>query len=154
VEFIETPTFTRLIGRLMDDDEYAKLQLALARRPDWVMKKELFEELKQSLSEANLIKRGQLKPGHVFHVKPESNIVRVRGKLGLSQSKFAAILGISADTLQNWEQGRRTPTGPAKVLLKIAARHPEVLLEVAYPGEADGSQRQPPRRSHVKRVKL
>ena len=95
------------------------------------MKKELIEELKQSLREANLIKRGQLKRGRVFHMRPESNIVRMRGKLGLSQSKFAAILGISADTLQNWEQGRRTPTGPAKVLLKIAARHPEVLLEVA-----------------------
>jgi putative transcriptional regulator len=95
------------------------------------MKKELFEELKQSLHEANLIKRGQLRPGRVFRVNPESNIVRVRSKLGLSQSKFAAILGISVDTLQNWEQGRRTPTGPAKVLLKIAARHPEVLLEVA-----------------------
>ena len=95
------------------------------------MKKELMEELKQSLREANLIKRGQLKPGRVFHVNPESNIVRVRGKLGLSQSKFAAILGISTDTLQNWEQGRRTPTGPAKVLLRIAARHPEILLEIA-----------------------
>jgi putative transcriptional regulator len=95
------------------------------------MKRELLEELKQSLREANLIKCGQLRPGRVFHVKPESNIVRVRGKLGLSQSKFAAILGISADTLQNWEQGRRTPTGPAKVLLRIAARHPEDLLEVA-----------------------
>ena len=95
------------------------------------MKKELFEELKQSLREANLIKQGRLKPGRVFHVNPEFNIVRVRGKLGLSQLKFAAILGISADTLQNWEQGRRTPTGPAKVLLKIAAKHPEVLLEVA-----------------------
>ena len=95
------------------------------------MKKELFEELRQSLREANMIKRGQLKPGRVFHVNPESNIVRVRGKLGLSQSKFAAILGISADTLQNWEQGRRTPTGPAKVLLRIAAKHPEILLEVA-----------------------
>jgi putative transcriptional regulator len=95
------------------------------------MKKELFEELKQSLREATLIRRGQLKPGRVFRVKPESNIVRVRGRLGLSQTKFAAILGISADTLQNWEQGRRSPTGPAKVLLRIAARHPEVLLEVA-----------------------
>jgi putative transcriptional regulator len=95
------------------------------------MKKELLEELKQSLREANQIKRGQLKPGRVFHVNPESSIVRVRGMLGLSQSKFAAILGISADTLQNWEQGRRTPTGPARVLLKIAAKHPEVLLEVA-----------------------
>ena len=87
--------------------------------------------MRRSLREANLIKRGQLKPGRVFHVNPESNIVRVRGRLGLSQSKFAAILGISADTLQNWEQGRRTPNGPAKVLLRIAARHPEVLLEVA-----------------------
>jgi putative transcriptional regulator len=131
------------------------------------MKRELFEELRQSLREANLIKRGQLKPARVFHVNPESDIVRVRGKLGLSQSKFAAILGISADqkcpakeldkcksdqcswdqrplldsmlnrtllsadTLQNWEQGRRSPTGPARVLLRIAARHPEVLLEVA-----------------------
>ena len=95
------------------------------------MKKEVFEELKRSLREANLIKRGQLKPGRVFRIKPEANILRVRSRLGLSQSKFAAVLGISADTLQNWEQGRRTPTGPAKVLLKIAARHPEVLLEVA-----------------------
>ena len=95
------------------------------------MKKELFEELKQSLREAILIKRGKLKPSRVFQVDPKLNIVRVRGELGLSQSKFASLLGISQDTLQNWEQGRRAPTGPAKVLLKIAARHPEVLLEVA-----------------------
>ena len=54
------------------------------------VKKELFEELKRSLREANRIKRGQLKPGRVFHVNPESTIVRVRGKLGLSQPKFAA----------------------------------------------------------------
>jgi putative transcriptional regulator len=95
------------------------------------MKAELFEELKQSLHEANLIKRGQLKPGRVFNLKRESNVVRVRGRLGLSQSKFASLLGISQDTLQNWEQGRREPTGPARVLLKIAAKHPRVLLEVA-----------------------
>ena len=72
----------------------------------------------------------------MFHVHRESSITRVRGKFGLSQSKFAAILGISADTLQNWGQGRRTPTGPAKVLLKIAARHPEVLLEDVSVGDA------------------
>jgi putative transcriptional regulator len=95
------------------------------------MNKELFEELKQSLREANQIKRGQLKPGRVFRVDAESAVVRVRGKLGLSQSKFASLLGISLDTLQNWEQGRREPTGPAKVLLKIASKHPRVLLEVA-----------------------
>jgi putative transcriptional regulator len=95
------------------------------------MNKELFEQLKQSLREAEQIKRGVLKPSRVFKIDPKNDIVKVRGKLGLSQSKFAAVLGISADTLQNWEQGRRTPAGPAKVLLKIAAKHPEVLLEVA-----------------------
>jgi hypothetical protein len=55
------------------------------------MKKDVFEDLRQSLREASLIKRGQLKPGHVFNVNPESDIVRVRSKLGLSQSKSAAI---------------------------------------------------------------
>ena len=95
------------------------------------MKKELFEELKQSLREAGEIKRGAMKPSRVFRTDPQNDIVKVRGKLGLSQSKFATVLGISADTLQNWEQGRRQPTGPAKVLLRIAAKHPRVLLEVA-----------------------
>ena len=51
--------------------------------------------------------------------------------LGLSQHKFALLLGISENTLQNWEQGRRHPVGPAKVLLKVAARHPQAILEVA-----------------------
>ena len=95
------------------------------------MKKELFEELKQSLREAVQIKRGIIKPSRVFKVDTKNDIVKVRARLGLSQSKFANILGISAGTLQNWEQGRRTPAGSAKVLLKIAAKHPEVLLEMA-----------------------
>ncbi len=95
------------------------------------MKKKLFEQLKQSLREAEQIKRGAMKPSRVFNIDPQNDIVKVRTKLGLSQSKFAAVLGISADTLQNWEQGRRSPTGPAKVLLKVVTKHPEVLLEVA-----------------------
>jgi putative transcriptional regulator len=95
------------------------------------MKKELFEELTRSLREAGEIKRGTLRPSRVFHIDPKNDLVRVRGKLGLSQSQFASLLGISADTLQNWEQGRREPTGPAKVLLKIALKHPRLLLEVA-----------------------
>ncbi|HZR20949.1 MAG TPA: NadS family protein [Verrucomicrobiae bacterium] len=95
------------------------------------MKKELFEELLASVKQAKAIEKGTLKAARVVRVNAKADIVRVRGKLGLSQSKFAAILGISADTLQNWEQGRRSPTGPAKVLLKIAAKHPEILLEVA-----------------------
>ena len=95
------------------------------------MRKELFEELLESVKQAKAIEKGQLKPARTFKIDPKNDIVKVRGKLGLSQSKFAVILGISTDTLQNWEQGRREPTGPAKILLKIAAKHPEVLLEVA-----------------------
>jgi putative transcriptional regulator len=52
-------------------------------------------------------------------------------KSGLSQAQFAAALGVSKRTLEQWEQGRRAPSGAAKQLLKIAERHPEVLLEVA-----------------------
>jgi len=95
------------------------------------MRKELFEELLESVKQAKAIERGEMKPGRVFHVDSKNAVVKTRGKLGLSQSKFASLLGISEDTLQNWEQGRREPTGPAKVLLKIASKHPRVLLEVA-----------------------
>ena len=52
-------------------------------------------------------------------------------KLHLSQSKFAALLGISVKTLHNWEQGRRKPTGAARILLRIAALHPQAVLEAA-----------------------
>jgi len=95
------------------------------------MKKELFEELLESVKQAKAIEKGDLKPARTLKFDPKNDIVKVRGKLGLSQSRFAAVLGISADTLQNWEQGRRSPTGPARVLLKIARKHPKVLLEVA-----------------------
>jgi putative transcriptional regulator len=61
----------------------------------------------------------------------KSYVVRVRIKSGLSQAKFAVALGVSKRTLEQWEQGRRKPSGAAKQLLKIAERHPEVLLEVA-----------------------
>ena len=95
------------------------------------MKKELFDELLQSVKEAAAIERGRAKPSRTFEVKTGNDVVRVRTRLGLSQVKFARLIGISEDTLQNWEQGRRSPVGPAKVLLKVAARHPEALLEVA-----------------------
>ncbi len=63
-------------------------------------------------------------------VQPKSQVVRVRLKSGLSQAQFAAVLGVSKRTLEQWEQGRREPTGAAKTLLRIAERHPEVLLEI------------------------
>jgi DNA-binding transcriptional regulator YiaG len=55
----------------------------------------------------------------------------VRNSLGLSQNAFARLLGVSVDTLQNWEQGRRKPAGAARVLLRIASKYPEVILEAA-----------------------
>lgn len=64
-------------------------------------------------------------------IRPASNVFRVRLKSGLSQAQFAAALGVSKRTLEQWEQGRREPSGAAQTLLKIADRHPEVLLEVA-----------------------
>ena len=95
------------------------------------MKKELFEELVQSVHEAVAIERGTLLPSRKFTIRKGKDIAAVRNQLGLSQLKFATLLGISENTLQNWEQGRRKPTGPARVLLRIAAIHPEALLESA-----------------------
>jgi putative transcriptional regulator len=95
------------------------------------MKKELFNELLESVNQAVAIERGHAKPSRSFEVKTANDVLRVRAKLGISQTRFARLLGISANTLQNWEQGRRKPTGPAKVLLKIAARHPKAVLDAA-----------------------
>ena len=64
-------------------------------------------------------------------VMPKSHVARVRIKSGLSQADFASVLGVSKRTLEQWEQGRREPSGAAKTLLRIAERHPEVLVEVA-----------------------
>ena len=95
------------------------------------MRKELFDELLQSVKQAAAIERGDVKPSRVFVVNKENEVARVRSGLGLSQSKFATLLGISVNTLKNWEQGRRQPTGAAKVLIKVAARYPKAILEVA-----------------------
>jgi putative transcriptional regulator len=93
------------------------------------MKKELFDELLESVKEAAAIERGIRAPSREFEVKSGNDVSRVRNRLHLSQTKFARLMGISEDTLQNWEQGRRKPSGPAKVLLRVAAQHPEALLE-------------------------
>jgi putative transcriptional regulator len=64
-------------------------------------------------------------------VQPSSPIVRARLKSGLTQAQFAALLGVSKRTLEQWEQGRRAPSGAAKTLIRVAELHPEVLREIA-----------------------
>jgi len=58
-------------------------------------------------------------------------VKKIRDQYGLSQDKFAILMGISTATLRNWEQGRRKPEGPARVLLQVAAKHPDALLDLA-----------------------
>lgn len=70
------------------------------------------------------IKRGQV--GRVFMIPP---VAEIRAKSGLSQGDFSGLLGVSVRTLQEWEQGRRVPSGPARMLLLIAHRNPKLLLE-------------------------
>ena len=64
-------------------------------------------------------------------VEPRSPIVRARLKAGLTQEQFAALLGVSKRTLEQWEQGRRKPSQAAKTLIKVAELHPEVLRKIA-----------------------
>ena len=92
------------------------------------MKEELFSELVESVKEGGAILRGEENASGVFEVE-EPDVAAIREKYRLSQMKFAALLGISVRTLQNWEQGRRHPQGPARVLLHVASRHPRAVLD-------------------------
>jgi putative transcriptional regulator len=96
------------------------------------MRDELFKELEASVREGGRILRERTPASRVYEF-PESDVAAIRDAYGLSQDKFASLLGISVRTLQNWEQGRRAPRGPARVLLRVAARHPEAVLDVVRP---------------------
>jgi putative transcriptional regulator len=92
------------------------------------MKDDLFKELVESVKEGGAILRGEKKAAREAGLDTP-DVVAIRQEYDLSQAKFAALLGISVRTLQNWEQGRREPQGPAKVLLRVAARHPRAVLD-------------------------
>ncbi len=99
------------------------------------MRKKLFDQLVESVKEMKEIQAGARKPARVTRAEDllgagTPDVAALRRQFQLSQAKFAALLGISVDTLQNWEQGRRSPEGPARVLLRVAAAHPEALLSV------------------------
>jgi putative transcriptional regulator len=119
------------------------------------MNKERFEELRDAIRQAQAVRRGEAAPSRVWSVTRngsgklhrrqldakeyqserraewENTVAATRTRMRLSQNKFAELLGISVKTLHNWEQGRRKPTGAARVLLRVATRHPEIVLEEA-----------------------
>jgi putative transcriptional regulator len=115
------------------------------------------KKIKELCEEAKAVEKGQVAPGRVWRVtkrpdgtyeriqedpeayrleraaksQEEPFALKVRRKLGVSQDRFAKLLGISAATVRNWEQGRRQPTGAAKVLLRVAVKNPKAILAAA-----------------------
>lgn len=92
------------------------------------MKDKDFDRLVTSVRQAGQIRRGEAEPTRVHEVGP-ADVKAVREGLGASQSEFALMIGVSVSTLQNWEQGRRQPEGPARALLKVAAKNPKAVAE-------------------------
>lgn len=125
----------------------------VARFPDGEVRISNFSDLKPGKRETELLKRDakrdlnaellesmqDMKAGRVARVSVvtrdgrvfESPVARVRVMSQLSQARFAELLGVSPRTLQEWEQGRRQPSGATKTLLRVAERHPEVLRELS-----------------------
>lgn len=109
------------------------------------MDSKLFTELKKSIRQAGQIARGSRAPARRFEFTP-SRIQTVREKAKLSQPEFAQLLGVSVRTLQNWEQARRKPTGPAKALLRIVELEPAAALRAltTNPARAGGGAKARP----------
>lgn len=106
--FVETPIFTK-------QDIYT-------------MNEKDFDLLLESVKQAGEIKQGLRPPSRVFAFSP-LDVKAIRTKLQKSQREFAQMIGVSVDTLQNWEQGRRKPEGPARALLQVAMKNPEAVKE-------------------------
>jgi len=95
------------------------------------MDEKMFAELLESVKEMDAIHKGKKKPSRVFEF-PEPEVKTIREKTGLSQTQFARLIGVSKRTLENWEQGRRHPTGPAKALLKILEVDPQGAVRALH----------------------
>jgi DNA-binding transcriptional regulator YiaG len=92
------------------------------------MEKQLFDELVQSLKQAKAISQGKAKASRRFKLE-STDVKAIRESVGLTQDEFAKLMRVSIKTLQNWEQHRRQPTGPAAALLKIVSTSPKLALQ-------------------------
>jgi putative transcriptional regulator len=95
------------------------------------MKRENFEQLVEAVRQGGAILRGELEPGRRIIFDPPE-VRTIREKTALPQAAFANLIGVSVKTLQNWEQNRRRPTGPAAALLRIIAHSPELAVEALH----------------------
>ena len=91
------------------------------------MKREAFAQLALSVRQAGRIRRGSAKPSRTFTFAP-ADVKAIRRRLRKSQTEFALMIGVSVATLRNWEQGRRTPDGPALALLRVASAEPRAVV--------------------------
>ncbi len=121
------------------------------------MNEELFQDLTASVREGGAILRGETQPSRSFEVAPAAeapaaevpDVRQIRENYQLSQPEFAVLLGISVGTLRNWEQGRRAPEGPARVLLRVAAQHPQAVWDVVRPRKGKALDKRTRRRESV-----
>jgi putative transcriptional regulator len=95
------------------------------------VKRQSFEELLGSVREAGAILRGQQEPSRRIAIR-SSGVRVIRERTSLSQSEFAHLIGVSVKTIQNWEQNRRRPTGPAAALLSIIDRDPALAVKAIH----------------------
>lgn len=89
----------------------------------------LFDRIMEGFSEARGHAEGKDVPGLMVHVPDAIDVSAVRQRAGLTQMSFASRIGVRVSTLRNWEQGRRAPDGPARVLLAMLDRNPKVVEE-------------------------
>ena len=95
------------------------------------MKPKMFDELIESIREGGAILRGQKRPARRFVIEA-SGVRAIREKTNLSQTEFAYLIGVSVKTLQNWEQDRRRPNGPAAALLRIISSQPKLAIQAIH----------------------
>jgi putative transcriptional regulator len=91
------------------------------------MRKKDFDLLLKSLAQARAYAQGRSTPGTRVHRLERIDVLTIRSRTGLSQEAFAKRIGVSVGTLRNWEQGRRKPDGPARVLLSLLERDPAIV---------------------------
>jgi len=95
------------------------------------METKLFNELKESIRQMKAIEAGELSPSRVRIVNPDNEVAHARIQLGMTQEAFAKLLDTPVGTVRGWEQGRRQPPPSARVLMRVATKYPEQVLECA-----------------------